>query len=126
MKRTECVCVCVSLEVAAKGVGVPSGSHLRQQKMSTFLRLTEARSRRLLLAVGSEHHQREMPGVGAGTPDRRRDLSKGWNTAPGLMGEGLLLRNLAGSEGRKLYPDLLLTATRLRTIHSVLTGHSLL
>ena len=63
-----CVCVCVSLEIAAKAAGVPSGSRLRQEKMSTLFRLTEARSRRLLLAVGSEHHQREILGVGAGTP----------------------------------------------------------
>ena len=76
-----CVCVCLSLEIAAKAAGVPSGSRLRQEKMSTLLRLTEARSRRLLLAVGSEHHQREILGVGAGTPDRRGGLTKGWNTA---------------------------------------------
>ena len=81
MKMCVCVCVCVSLEIAAKAAGVPSGSCLRQEKISTLLRLTEARSRWLLLAVGSKHHQREIPGVGAGTPDRRRDLTKGWNTA---------------------------------------------
>lgn len=55
-------------EAAARGECVPAGAVLSQDKMRSLRTYEPGAARGLLLAVGSEHQQREIPGGGSWRP----------------------------------------------------------